>query len=145
MAPVAAGLKIRTGGMTPDAFPATGQVATFITAARDTGVFFKATAGLHHPMRRQAAEVGARMHGFLNVFGGAVLSHILDWDAATLRAVLDEEDPGRFGFDEKGLGWGDRNVSACPRSRPPARALPISFGSCSFTEPVEDLESLGLI
>jgi hypothetical protein len=143
-AETAAGVKIRTGGLTAQTFPSVGQVAAFVTAARDTGVFFKATAGLHHPLRRHDEEIGASMHGFLNVFGGAVLAHTLDLDRNDLRAVLEDEDPDHFEFDEDGLSWNGERIGIAEIEA--ARAsFAVSFGSCSFTEPVEDLESLGLI
>ena len=73
-----------------------------------------------------------------------MLTHTLDWDLATLRAALEEEDPARFRFDDEGLAWGDARVG--PAEIEAARAgFAVSFGSCSFTEPVEDLESLGLL
>ncbi len=68
-----AALKLRTGGLTADAFPTPGALAAGIAAAHAARVPFKATAGLHHPVRMYRDEVGGVMHGFLNVFGGACL------------------------------------------------------------------------
>jgi hypothetical protein len=65
--------KVRTGGLAPDAFPAPASLVAFIESARDAGVPFKATAGLHHAMRGAyplSDEIGAQsatMHGFVNV------------------------------------------------------------------------------
>ncbi|NNE35266.1 MAG: hypothetical protein HKN13_08525, partial [Rhodothermales bacterium] len=64
------GLKIRTGGVTPDTIPSALDVASFICACRDYEVPFKATAGLHHPVYHFSQDVGTEMHGFLNVFVG---------------------------------------------------------------------------
>ncbi len=77
--------KLRTGGLTPDAIPSTAHVADFLTRAAAGRVPFKATAGLHHPLRSMrpltyAADAPcATMHGFLNVFTAAALA----WDAGT--------------------------------------------------------------
>ncbi len=143
-AETAAGVKIRTGGLTADAIPSPEQVATFITAARDAGTFFKATAGLHHPFRHFSEDVGTMMHGFLNVFGGAVLAHTLDLDRHDLQSVLEQERPGRLRFDDDGIDW-DGARAGLAEIEAARTGFAVSFGSCSFTEPVEDLESLGLI
>lgn len=45
------GFKLRTGGVTSDAFPTTEQVAWAIMQTREAGVPLKCTAGLHHPIR----------------------------------------------------------------------------------------------
>ncbi len=143
-APVSAGLKIRTGGVVASAFPPPEQVARFLVAAREAGVPMKATAGLHHPLRRFSPDVDAFMHGFLNVFAGAVLARTEDLDAGALEAILADEDPVSFRFDEEGLGWRNRGASLAQIAAA-RREFAVSFGSCSFTEPVEDLEDLGLL
>ena len=66
--------KIRMGGITEDAFPKTGQILRFIRTCLAANLPFKATAGLHHPVRcfkpltyeKDAPE--GMMNGFLNVF-----------------------------------------------------------------------------
>src|SRR5437868_3433140 len=42
--------KIRTGGVTPGAFPPASYVANFLRRCAERGLPFKATAGLHHPV-----------------------------------------------------------------------------------------------
>jgi hypothetical protein len=142
--PLTVGVKIRTGGVEASAFPSPEQVALFITAARDAGVPFKATAGLHHPVRHHCEAVGTAMHGFLNVFGAAVLAHALGADTALTRDVIEDEAPGVFEFDEMGFSWRGHRVSPT-QIEEARRDLAHSFGSCSFTEPVEDLETLGYL
>ncbi|MFN5496583.1 MAG: hypothetical protein ACK5C3_08415, partial [bacterium] len=68
MASLDAGAKIRTGGLTPDSHPTPEQVARFLKICRAAEVPFKATAGLHHPCRHLATDVGCMQFGFLNVF-----------------------------------------------------------------------------
>jgi hypothetical protein len=43
--------KIRTGGVTADVIPSVEQIAEFLAACAEANVPFKATAGLHHPLR----------------------------------------------------------------------------------------------
>ncbi|HYR28329.1 MAG TPA: hypothetical protein VEU30_07670, partial [Thermoanaerobaculia bacterium] len=105
--------KIRTGGLTADAFPTPESVAAFIRACREAEVPFKATAGLHHPLRcvkpltyEPNAAVGT-MHGFLNVFLAAAMV-----DAA--EAVLAETDASAFTFDDDGVTWRGRRGGGHP-------------------------------
>ncbi len=137
-------LKIRTGGLVPDAFPSPDALAFAVVACRDAGVRFKATAGLHHPVRQHRDEVGAKMHGFLNLFGGAALAHAHGLDEAAVRAILRDEDPAHFRFTDEAFAW--RDLAAAPDAVRRARAaLAVSFGSCSFDEPRDDLRALGLL
>ncbi|HET7433626.1 MAG TPA: hypothetical protein VFN10_02820 [Thermoanaerobaculia bacterium] len=133
--------KFRTGGVTQDAFPTAAAIAAFLRACRKQRVAFKATAGLHHPLRcvkpltyEPNAAVGM-MHGFLNVFLAAAL---ID-DA---EAVLAEEDASAFAFDDDGVTWRDQRVET-EELRAMRRDFAISFGSCSFEEPIGDLKELG--
>jgi len=138
--------KLRTGGVKPEAIPAVADVAAFIVACADRRLPFKATAGLHHPVRASHAltyEPGAPqggMHGFLNVFLAAAFAWHGDRD---LEPVLAETDPAAFRFDDR-AGWRDRSLDAA-RGREARRQFAHSFGSCSFDEPVRDLEALGLL
>ncbi len=138
------GAKVRSGGLTPDDFPSCEQLAGFVAACAIAPVPFKATAGLHHPIRRYDESVKTRMHGFLNVFVAACLLCASGLDERELVELLDEESPDAFTFADDGLGWRDRRATADDVAG--ARAnLAISFGSCSFDEPREDLRALGLM
>jgi hypothetical protein len=137
------GAKIRTGGLEAAAFPSPDQVASFLIAAREAGVSWKATAGLHHPLRRFRQEVGTKMHGFLNVFCGAALA-FAGRDEATLVRILNEEEAAAFRFTDDAFTWRDHRLDRASLAR--ARAeFALSFGSCSYLEPVEDLKALGLL
>jgi hypothetical protein len=139
------GLKFRCGGVTPDAFPSVDALARALASARDAGAPFKATAGLHHPVRHFAEEVSAPMHGFLNVFGGALLAFQHGFDARALARVLADEDAAHFRFDGGGFWWTDGwSVPAEAVAEGRAR-FATSYGSCSFDEPREDLRALGLL
>ena len=142
--------KIRTGGVTPDEIPRSRDIIRFVRTCLAGNVPFKATAGLHHPIRCYRpltyAEGGpsGTMHGFLNLFlmtGFARESFKPD----ALEELLEEEFGEVFHFDELGLTWrGENFLSNWQLER--LRRLGIqSFGSCSFEEPVEDLKALGLL
>jgi hypothetical protein len=130
-----AGAKIRCGGET---VPPVEAVAAFVAACRDAGVRFKATAGLHHPIR-----LGER-HGFLNLLAAAVFAHADGLAEAELTALLAEEDPAAFSVDASGLAV--HGLRAGPAAIAAARAeLFAAYGSCSFDEPVDDLIALGVL
>jgi hypothetical protein len=146
LAQAGARAKIRTGGVTPEAFPPAEEIIGFIVACRRENVPFKATAGLHHPIRgiyRLTYEPDTptgKMYGFLNVFMAATLVYAGEPEDAAL-AVLQEEDPFAFSFSDDSIAWRDKRVDveqiqACRND------FAISFGSCSFREPVDEIESL---
>jgi hypothetical protein len=138
------GAKIRCGGVTADAFPPVEAVAAFVAACRDAGVPFKATAGLHHPIRHVDAATGFPMHGFLNLLAAAVFAHADGIDEAEIAALLAEEDPGAFAVSPEGLAARGRFAGAAEIAAA-RRDLFVAYGSCSFTEPVEDLQALGVL
>lgn len=138
------GFKVRCGGVTPDAFPTPEQVAFVIASCRDARLSFKATAGLHHPVRRFDHQIGAMMHGFLNVFGAGVLAHALDLSEAAIRHVLRAESVKAFTFDETGFAFQDLRISA-EQVAEARETFALSYGSCSFDEPRDDLRAAGLL
>jgi hypothetical protein len=138
--------KLRMGGVTEEAFPTARQVAERMCLLADRCVPFKATAGLHHPMRSRhrltyaADSPSGMMHGFLNVlcaaaavrFGGA---------ARDAERILEEQDPAAFQITDGELCVRDFR---CPAGRVrELREFFTGFGSCSFAEPIQDLEALG--
>lgn len=84
------------------------------------------------------------MHGFLNVFGGAMLGYAHDFSADQMAEVIKEEDADHFSFTDSGFRWKDYEVSTEEIEELREVAL-ISFGSCSFDEPREDLQKLELL
>ena len=138
--------KLRTGGLKPEAIPGVADVAAFIRACAERRLPFKATAGLHHPVRAahpltyEPDSPRAVMHGFLNVFLAAAFALHGDRD---IEPVLAETDPAAFRFDDR-AHWRDRSLSA-GEVREARSHFAHSFGSCSFDEPVRDLEALGLL
>jgi hypothetical protein len=141
------GAKIRCGGTVAEAFPTPGEIAVFVTAAARHGVAFKATAGLHHPVRLRDASTGFTVHGFLNLLAAAALSRRRAGIDA-LNDVLSCEDPQAFAFDERGFTVEAHAVSEVFDARAIAQTRALSFlsyGSCSFEEPAADLRALGTL
>lgn len=136
-------LKIRCGGERPGDTPSIDDVSRFLTACAQADVPFKATAGLHHPIRR--VTDGGMMHGFMNVFLAAILvrrSTSAAPAAELLPELLSETDASRFSVEDDTIGWRHIRFGLDEVAR--ARAeFALSIGSCSIAEPVADLQSLG--
>ncbi len=137
------GFKLRTGGVTADAFPTSSQIARALIAAAKHDVPIKFTAGLHHPVRMFRSEVETKMHGFLNVLGAAVLAAEHRWDEQQTSAMLEDEDATAFSFSDESFAWREWKI-ATDRIKA-RRKFVASFGSCSFEEPREDLRALNLL
>lgn len=142
--------KIRTGGTQREEFPPTRDVIRFVRSCMAANVPFKATAGLHHPIRcfrplTYAADAPkGTMHGFLNVLlmtGFARESYRV----ALLEELMEEEFDEAFAFRDNGVAWRNEHFLTDGHIQRLRSKGMISFGSCSFTEPVEDLQGLGLL
>jgi len=141
--------KIRTGGTTADAFPASADVVRFLRTCIALEVPFKATAGLHHPLRGEypltyaAGSASGTMYGFLNVMLAAALLRSGESDDVA-RAALEEQQPDALHLDSSGVRWRGHQLAIDDLLQSRDRAIR-SFGSCSFREPIDDLASLGLL
>jgi len=135
--------KVRTGGIIPDLVPKATDLLRFISICAELGVPFKATAGLHHvirgqyPLTYEPGSASAIMFGFLNVFlcAAFLIAGVNDEDAARL---LVESDAASFHFDNDGITWRGHSLDSAQLSD--ARNFAISFGSCSFREPIDELQ-----
>lgn len=142
--------KIRAGGTTADAFPPIEKIARFMRVCLAANVPFKATAGLHHPLRAvkpltyEPDAPEAAMNGFLNVFLAAAFLQ-QDCPPDAINELLKDRRADNFVFTDTGVWWRHEHfVSTSQLENLRARAA-ISFGSCSFVEPVEDLQEIGLL
>ena len=124
--------KLRCGGVSAENFPSVKEVADFLAVINDGGASFKATAGLHNAVRHTDAKTGFTHHGFLNLL--VATARLLS--GGDVRAALAETD-GKLLAEEAG-GLSDQAAHA-------VRAVFGSYGSCSLTDPVTDLEGLGLL
>lgn len=145
--------KLRAGGVTTEAFPSAAAIVQFLQACIAHGVVAKATAGLHHPVcglyrltYADDAPVGP-MFGYLNVFlAGALL--LQGGTASAAEALVQETRADTLHIDPTAATWhhGDQVVrldrAILQRTR---EQLLVSFGSCSFTEPVEEIRAIGWI
>jgi hypothetical protein len=136
-------LKIRCGGVTADMTPPVDEVTHVVRAASHAHVAIKATAGLHHPVRHFNEEAGFVMHGFLNVL--AAVCAAPEGDVATVSEIVAEEDASAFCFDARGFTWRGTMLAATDRLHALRRHSFLGFGSCSFSEPVEDLTRMGIL
>ncbi len=137
------GYKLRSGGVSADAFPTSHQIARVLVNAVKQHVPIKFTAGLQQPIRQFRDEVKTKMHGFLNVLGAAVLASEHEWDEKQISKMLEDENGTSFSFSDASFVWREWKITT---SRIKARRnLVTSFGSCSFDEPREDLRALNLL
>lgn len=140
-----AGAKVRTGGVKPEMYPEASQLANFIVQCAKADVPFKATAGLHHPLRNHEPAVPAMQFGFLNVFVASLLSRMNEGVSADeLLPVLARDGLDGVEFADDALIWDDYrfDLEAIEEAR---IAFALSFGSCSFDDPWNDLKTLGLL
>lgn len=145
-----AAAKIRTGGVTVDAFPSPHQLAQRMAAFAKARIPFKATAGLHHPLPAihaltyEADSPTTRMHGFLNVALTAALLGAEKIDLAAAQELLQMTSLDRWQITDERITWNDRSLNL--REITAARQSGFrSFGSCSFQEPIADLKELDLL
>lgn len=141
--------KIRTGGIVPEAFPPIDEVIKFLRVCLAANVPFKATAGLHHPLRtvkpltyEKSAPTGT-MHGFLNLFLAAALMR-QNLNNPIVHKLMSDGDAGNFRFNHDGAEWNNIRIDLQQLKLMRERSV-VSFGSCSFVEPVEDLQQLGFL
>lgn len=140
--------KVRTGGVTAESFPTASEVARFLMACVRHRVLLKATAGLHHPLRGEYAltydahATRATMFGFVNLFLAASFAR-QGMDVAVLEELLDERDPGAFQVTDDHVTWRGHTLAASALAND-RDCFAVSFGSCSFREPLDDLSALSL-
>jgi hypothetical protein len=139
--------KIRMGGIVAGAFPPVLAVIQMLNALARLHLPFKATAGLHHPIRSnqpltydpQSAK--ATMHGFLNLSCAAAVLYF-GGQEGDAEKVLQDEDRTAWKVDEVSLQW--RHLKWTQDQLSSLRhEFFMGVGSCSFEEPIHDLEALG--
>lgn len=142
--------KIRTGGVTAEEFPSIRTIIQFIRICLAANVTFKATAGLHHPLRcfkpltYEANAPKGTMNGFLNLFLATAYAYA-GYQPMILEEILEDEFEESFHFTDDGVSWhGDYYLSTEQIAYVREKYI-TSFGSCSFDEPIADLQEIGLL
>lgn len=135
--------KLRTGGVTADAIPNANPVAAFLVGCAQRRLCFKATAGLHHAVRGEHRltyaldSPSACMHGFVNFFMAAAAA-FEGASQARVTAILNESDRNNFAATADKLRWCEHSFSI-ETIQEMRSQFAISFGSCSFEEPVGEM------
>ena len=152
------GIKLRCGGIVKEAFPSVEQVAAMIQNCSINQVPLKFTAGLHHPIRHHSKEYNTEMHGFINMFSASAFASTFPTPNneqekfrmfILLAHMIDCQNETDFDFQKDKMVWkvGDDRDSRFEISRKAIEKsrqnTGISFGSCSFQEPMDDLKQLG--
>jgi hypothetical protein len=110
------------------------RLAAAVDAAVQQDLRFKLTAGLHHAVRHTDPETGFEHHGFLNVI---LAVHAAEGGSGVdVAAVLAERDTALVADSISRLDEAERGR---------VRARFLSFGTCSVTDPIDDLRRLGLL
>jgi hypothetical protein len=124
--------KLRCGGLSSENFPSVREVANFLAVINDGGASFKATAGLHNAVRHVDPKTGFTHHGFLNLLVATARMQ----SAGDVHGAL--ESMAAEALAEEAGSLSDQAQHA-------ARSVFASYGSCSLTDPVNDLTALGLL
>ena len=139
--------KIRTGGITAEAVPTVKDVAVFLMSSVRNGLRLKATAGLHHALRgvyrltNEESGPCATMHGYLNLFVAAALAREGNGESEVVAALAEENRAAFLASDDvlswRGHEWTTTQITELRQE------FAISFGSCSFEEPLEEMRTMG--
>ncbi|HUY92767.1 MAG TPA: hypothetical protein VMV10_28765 [Pirellulales bacterium] len=134
--------KLRTGGITAQPFLSSVELARAICVLRDAGVSWKATAGLHHPLPHYDVALGAYAAGFVNLLSAAVMAGVHHLPDFEVQLIVEDESAASFQFGLPEFRWNGLSATLEQVESVRRRSL-LSFGSCSFDEPRNDLRVLG--
>lgn len=137
------GAKLRCGGLEPAAFPSPEEVATFIAETTEERVPFKATAGLHQPIRHFDAAAGVWRHGFVNLLAGTAAAAAGE-DRSTIESIVSDDDADAFSLNAVSLRWRGLTVAGVAIRNARLHGF-TAYGSCDIDEPLEALATLGFL
>ena len=153
-----AGVKLRCGGVVKEAFPSVEQVAAMIQTCVLAKAPMKFTAGLHHPIRHFADEYDEFMHGFINTFGAGIFATTFPTPKNSqekyrmfilLSHMIADQNAENFSFNNDSMSWKVRDdrdtefeIDAEKIENARKKGM-MSYGSCSFQDPIDDLTQLG--
>lgn len=137
------GVKLRCAGTTADMFPSPDEVAEFIMEATAHHLPFKATAGLHQPIRHRDDGLDVWRHGFVNLLVAAAAAG-QGRSSDTVTAIIAETDPDAFSMGTAFVSWRDISIPGPSMRRIRANGF-VAFGSCEIAEPIAALADLAFI
>lgn len=132
-------IKLRTGGVTPAQIPPSIDIAKAIRVCAEQKIPIKATAGLHVPVPNDNPHVGARLHGFLNIFSCLLLCYDDLMSIENMENIISNYSYRDFKFTDSGLHVGNRYISN-QKMTELRKSFIKSFGTCSFIEPIDHLK-----
>lgn len=147
LAGTGAAAKIRCGGVTEAAMLPAQPIIAFMQACRTAGVPFKCTAGLHHalpgryPLTYEDSAPMGPMPGFINTFIAAVLIGARAIDEHAALELMADTNGKNFVLTNQHIGWKQHTVPVATAAEQRSR-FALSYGSCSFEEPVGELAAL---
>ncbi|PRY63188.1 hypothetical protein BCF74_10219 [Knoellia remsis] len=128
--------KFRTGATPTWEWPDEAELGAFIHDAARLGVPFKLTGGLHHAVRADWSDDGSDpQHGVLNVLL-AIHSAANDGALPAVESLLSQRD-SRMLAD----AVADLDETEARR----VRSLLTAYGCCEVTDPIGELDDLGLL
>lgn len=128
-------VKFRTGATPTWQWPTERELAEFITGAVARALPFKLTGGLHHVLRADH-EHGRPEHGLLNVLLATHVALAEPNRVDEVEAALAERDPlAVIPVLER---WKPAQIDA-------VRAAFTAYGCCGVTDPLTELDGLGLL
>jgi hypothetical protein len=138
------GCKLRCGGLEPILIPSAERIAQVLQSCAVRSIPLKCTAGLHQPFRHadEIDGVGVMSHGYCNVVFAGLVAHVFRASHEELVAIVAESDRLDALFSDEGVSWLGRTVPSEEIERVRAQYL-ISYGSCSFEEPIESAAAMG--
>lgn len=137
------GAKLRCGGITPDMSPTPAQVAELVIACTNEQLPFKATAGLHEPIRHFDPRLGAERHGFVNILLAAALAEAGS-DPEMIEDVICDTHVDNFSISAAFASWLGEEIPGSALRRVRGSGF-IAYGSCDFDEPIDALTALGFL
>jgi len=137
------GVKLRCGGITPDMFPTSAEVVEFVISCTNERLPFKTTAGLHEPIRRFDARLGAERHGFVNILFAAALAEAGS-DPENIEEVIADTHVDNFSISTAFASWRGHEIPGSALRRVRHSGF-VAYGSCDFDEPIDALAALGFL
>ncbi len=137
------GYKLRCGGLKAPSTPSPLKVAEAISTCCNHDIPIKFTAGMHHPLSSHSPETGNLQYGFINIVAAALLAWSEKISPNEVVECVCDKTIDDFHFARDHFSWRNKVISAGEIERL-RRSSVVSFGSCSFSEPIEGLIAFGL-